>query len=62
MGKNVVKHCQLNSHLEQAKILKGQPMLSFQAQLEDYLQRTEAELDLAFLTASSNITLGFHES
>ena len=52
MGKNdVVKNCQSNSHLQQAKALKGQPKLSLQAHLEDDLQRTEAELHLAVLTA-----------
>lgn len=62
MGKNdVVKHCQSNSHLEQAKALKDQPKLSFKAYLDDNLQRTEAELHLAVLTASSNVPLAFHD-
>ena len=62
MGKNdVVKHYQSNSHLEQAKALKGQPNLSFQAHLEDDLQRTEAELHVAVFNASSNVPLAFHD-
>ena len=62
MGKNdVVKHCQSNSHLEQAKALKDQPKLSFEVHSDEDLQRTEAELQLAVLTASSNIALAFHD-
>ena len=62
MGKNdVVKHCQSNSHLEQAKALKDKPKLSFEVHSDEDLQRTEAELQLAVLTASSNIALAFHD-
>jgi len=62
MGKSdVVKHCQSNSHLEQAKALKAQPKLSFKVHSDEDLQRTEAELHLAVLTATSNVPLVFHD-
>jgi len=60
MGKKAVTmHCNLKSHLEQA--LKAQPKLSFQAQSSDEVKRTEAELQMAVLTAIFNVSLPFHD-
>jgi len=56
MGKNdVVQHCKSKSHLNQVNVLNAQPKLSFQALAGDDLKRTEAELQLAVLTASCNV-------
>ena len=55
-------HCKSKSHLEQAKALKAQPKLPFQgAQSSEELNRTEAELQMAVLTAISNVPLAFHD-
>ncbi len=62
MGKqDVIKHCKTNSHLDHAKSLKSQPKLSFTMQSSEDLRRTEAELQMAVLTASSNVLLAFHD-
>ena len=64
MGKkDVIMHCKSKSYLEQAKGLKAQPKLPFQgAQSSEELNRTlaEAELQMAVLTAISNVPLAFH--
>ena len=55
-------HCKSNSHLEQAKVLEAQPKLQFQPQsTSDDLKRTEAELRMAVLTATSNAPMAFHD-
>lgn len=63
MGKNdITMHCKSKSHLEQAKALNAQPKLSFQPQsTSEDLKRTEAELRMAVLTATSNVPLAFHD-
>jgi len=63
MGKkDVIMHCKSKSHLDQAKALKAKPKLPFQgAQSNEELNRTEAELKMAVLTASSNVPLAFHD-
>ena len=63
MGKNdVVMHCKSKSHLEQAKALDAQAKLPFQPQsTSDDLKRTEAELRMAVLTATSNVPMAFHD-
>ena len=61
-GENdMVQHCKSKSHLDQVKALNVQHKLSFQAQESDDLKRTEAELQLAVLTASCNVPLAFHD-
>ena len=61
-NKDVIMHCKSKSHLEQAKALKAQPKLPFQgAQSSEELNRTEAELQMAILTAISNVPLAFHD-
>ena len=57
----MVQHCKSKSHLDQAKALNAQLTLSFQAQASDDYKRTEAELQLAVLTASCNVPLAFHD-
>lgn len=62
MGRqDVVQYCKSNTHLCQAKLLKSQSKLQFAAQSHDDLKRTEAELQMAVLTASSNVPLAFHD-
>lgn len=62
MGRqDVVHHCKSKTHLSQAKSLKYQPRLTFDMQSRDDLKRTEAELQMAVLTASSNIPIAFHD-
>jgi len=47
---------------EPAKALKAQPKLPFQgAQSNEELNRTEVELKMAVLTASSNVPVAFHD-
>ena len=54
-------HCKSKSHLEQAKSLKSQSRLSFSSQAQDDMKRTEAELQMAVLTASANVPLAIHD-
>jgi len=59
MGKkDVITHCKTKSHLDQVRALSNQPKLSFQAQSNDILKRTEVELQLS---VSCNIPLAFHD-
>ena len=59
--KDVTMHCNSKSHLDQAKSLKSQPKLTFNTHSSKDLKRTEAELQMAVLTASSNVPLAFHD-
>ena len=61
MGKrDVTMHGESKSHLNQAKSLKSQTRLSFSSQAQGDMQRMEAELRMAVLTASSNVPLAIH--
>ena len=59
--KDVILHCKSRSHLDQSKSLKSQPKLTFNIQSNEDLKRTEAEVRMAVLTASSNVPLAFHD-
>ena len=63
MGKrDVFMHCESKSHLEQAKLLKSQTRLSFHCiGSEEDVKRTTAELQMAVLTATSNVPLAVHD-
>ena len=63
MGKqDVIKHCSTQGHQQLAKALKSQPTLSFgSSSLNETLKRTEAEVRMAVLTASSDVPLAFHD-
>ena len=54
-------HCESKSHLDQVKLLKSQPKLSFTRYSEEAPKRTEAELQMAVLTAACNIPLVVHD-
>ena len=55
-------HCESKSHLEQAKLQKSQTKLSFKCISSDEdLKRTTAELQMAVLTAASNVPLAVHD-
>ena len=55
-------HCESKSHLEQAKLLKSQTRLSFHCVgSEEDVKRTTAELQMAVLTATSNVPLVVHD-
>lgn len=61
MGKHdVIKHCQSQSHKDQAKSFHSQSRLQLSAS-EPALKRIAAELKMAVLTASCNIPLAFHD-
>ena len=63
MGKqDIEKHCKTQGHQDKAKSLKSQSKLRFNApQSSETVKRTEAELGMAVLTATSNIPLAFHD-
>ena len=62
MGKNdVTMHCKSKSHLEQAKALNAQPKLFQPQSTSQDLKRTEVELCMAVLTATSNVSMAFHD-
>lgn len=64
MGKrDVIAHCESKSHLDQAKLMKSQTTLPFQKEpnLSEIQKRTEAELQMAVLTATSNVPLSIHD-
>ena len=63
MGKpDVIRHSKTKSHQEQARSLRLQPRLSFTGPSStETSKRTEAELKMAVLTASSNVSLAFHD-
>ena len=63
MGKqDIIKHCNTKNHLDLAKAQKNQQKLTFNTSLTSEDQkRTEAELQIAVLTASSNVPLAFHD-
>ena len=61
MGKHdVIKHCQTQSHKDQAKSFQLQSRLQLNAP-EPILKRITAELKMAVLTACCNIPLAFHD-
>ena len=63
MGKgDVLQHCQGRSHQEIAKAQATQTKLKFDASTSgEALKRTEAEVKMAVLTASSNVPFSFHD-
>ena len=62
MGKkDITMHVKSKSHLDQSKSLKCQPKLTFNIQSNEDLKWTEAELRMAVLTASYNVSLAFHD-
>ena len=63
MGKkDVVKHCQTQTHLDQALSLQSQSRIRFNTpESSEFFKRIEAELKIAVLTASSNIPMAFHD-
>jgi hypothetical protein len=63
MGKqDVVKHCHTQGHQDQAQLLESQSRIRFNAESNETLKRTVAELKIAVLTATSNIPMAFHDS
>ena len=64
MGKqDIIKHCNTKNHLTLAKALNNQSRLTFNTpERSKDLKRTEAEVQMAVLTASSNVPLAFHDS
>ena len=63
MGKqDIIKHCNTKSYLDLAKALDNQPKLTFNTpQTSEDQKKTEAELQIAVLTVSSNVPLAFHD-
>ena len=59
--RDVVIYCESKSHLDQAILLKSQPKLSFVGDSEEATKRTEVELQIAVLTAASNVPLAVHD-
>ena len=61
--RDVLAHCESKSHLDQAKLMKSQTRLSFQKPPNptETLKRTEAELQMAVLTATSNVPFSIHD-
>ncbi|CAB4036850.1 PREDICTED: uncharacterized protein LOC107326933 [Paramuricea clavata] len=64
MGKqDIIKHCNMKNHVAMSKALANQQKLSFHTpERSEELKRTEAELQMAVLTASSNVPLAFHDN
>ena len=62
MGKPyVIRHSKTKSHQDQARSLRLQPPLSFAGPSStETSKRTEVELKMAVLMASSNVFLAFH--
>lgn len=63
MGKrDIVKHCNGKRHQDLAKSMQSQHRLNFSVpSTSELLQRTEAELKMAVLTASANVPMAFHD-
>ena len=62
MGKkDVIKHCNTRSHLDNAELQKTQTKVQLLSNISNRNNNTNlAELKMAMLTASSNIPLAFH--
>ena len=62
MGKqDIIKHCNAKNHLTLANNNKSRLTFNTPERSED-LKRTEAEVQMAVLTASSDVPLAFHDS